>query len=85
MSARTIYAWRKHFGSFGVERREAATAAGAGNGPLKKMVPDRGLEIDVLEITRKEWQVQACAGSRWPTLKREACPAAAPAARVGSR
>ena len=36
VSAQTLYAWRKHFGTFGARRCEAAAAARAGERPAEK-------------------------------------------------
>src|SRR3990170_4355829 len=73
VSAQTIYAWRKHFGSLEPSDVKRLRQLEQENGRLKKMVADRDLEIDVLkEITRKKW-AHACAGSRSPTPKGAAC------------
>src|SRR5262252_4451453 len=54
VSAQTIYAWRKHYGSLEPADVKRLRTARAGNQRLKKMVADRDLELDVLkEITRK--------------------------------
>lgn len=56
VSAQTIYAWRKHFGSLEATDLKRLRQLEQENGRLKKMVADRELEIDVLkEITRKKW------------------------------
>jgi putative transposase len=56
ISAQTIYAWRKHFGSLEPADVRRLKQLEQENGQLKKMVADRDLEIDVLkEITRKKW------------------------------
>ena len=56
VSALTIYAWRKHFGSLEPPDVKRLRQLEQENGRLKKMVADRELEIDVLkEITRKKW------------------------------
>ena len=56
VSAQTIYAWRKHFGSLEPSDVKRLRQIEQENGRLKKMVADRDLEIDVLkEITRKKW------------------------------
>jgi putative transposase len=56
VSAQTIYAWRKHFGSLEPTDVKRLRQLEQENGRLKKMVADRDLEIDVLkEITRKKW------------------------------
>ncbi len=55
VSAQTIYAWRKHFGSLEPSDVKRLRQLEQENGRLK-MVADRDLEIDVLkEITRKKW------------------------------
>src|SRR6186997_2197667 len=54
VSAQTIYAWRKHFGTLEPTDVKRLRQLETENGRLKKMVADRDLEIDVLkEITRK--------------------------------
>jgi transposase-like protein len=56
VSAQTIYAWRKHFGTLEPADVKRLRQVEHENGRLKKMVADRDLEIDVLkEITRKKW------------------------------
>ena len=78
VSAQTIYAWRKHFGSLEPTDVKRLRQLEQENGRLKKMVADRDLDIDVLkEITRKKWSAHACAGSRSPTPRGAACRAAA--------
>jgi putative transposase len=55
VSAPTIYAWRKHFGTLEPVDVKRLRQLEQENGRLKKMVADRELEIDVLkEITRKK-------------------------------
>jgi putative transposase len=55
VSAQTIYAWRKHFGSLEPSDVKRLRQLEQENSRLKKMVADRDLEIDVLkEITRKK-------------------------------
>src|SRR5438445_11586356 len=77
VSAQTIYAWRKHFGSLEPTDVKRLRQLEQENGRLKKMVADRDLEIDVLkENTRKKWEAHACAGNRSPKPKGVACPAA---------
>jgi putative transposase len=52
VSAQTIYAWRKHFGSLEADVKRLRQLEQE-NQRLKKMVADRDLELDVLkEITR---------------------------------
>ena len=54
VTAQTIYAWRKHFGTLEPADVKRLRQLETENGRLKKMVADRDLEIDVLkEITRK--------------------------------
>jgi putative transposase len=54
VSAQTIYAWRKHFGSLEPADVKRLRQLEQENNRLKKMVADRELEIDVLkEITPK--------------------------------
>ena len=56
VSAQTIYAWRKHFGSLDAADVKRLRQVEQENARLKKMVADRDLELDVLkEITRKKW------------------------------
>ena len=56
VSAQTIYAWRKHFGSLEATDVKRPRQLEQENSRLKKMVAERDLEIDVLqEITRKKW------------------------------
>ncbi len=56
VSAQTLYAWRKHFGTLDPADIKRLRHLEGENGRLKKMVADRDLEIDVLkEITRKKW------------------------------
>jgi putative transposase len=56
VSAQTIYAWRKHYGTLEPADVKRLRQLESGNGRLKKMVADRDLEIDVLkEITGKKW------------------------------
>ena len=53
VSAQTIYAWRKHFGSLEPTDVKRLRQLEHENQRLKKMVADRDLELDVLkEITR---------------------------------
>ncbi len=55
VSAPTIYAWRKHFGTLDPADIKRLRHLEHENGRLKKIVADRDLEIDVLkEITRKK-------------------------------
>ena len=58
VSAQTLYAWRKHFGTLEPADVKRLRQLEQENGRLKKMVADRDLEIDVLkEITRKKWEL----------------------------
>ncbi len=86
VSAQTIYAWRKHFGTLEPADVKRLRWLEHENGRLKKMVADRDLELDVLkEITRKKWWAHACAGSKSPTPRGAACRAAARAPCCRSR
>jgi putative transposase len=86
VSAQTIYAWRKHFGSLEPIDVKRLRQLEHENQRLKKMVADRDLELDVLkEITRKNGAAPAGAGSRSPTLRGAACQAAARAPYSPSR
>src|SRR5216684_6717299 len=61
VSAQTIYAWRKHFGTLEPTDVKRLRQLEQENGRLKKMVADRDLEIDVLkEITRKKTDMSRC-------------------------
>ena len=77
VSAQTIYAWRKHFGSLDPTDVKRLRQLEQENGRLKKMVAERDLEIDVLkEITRKKGRrTPAPAAGR---LRRRARPVAPP-------
>jgi transposase-like protein len=56
VTAQTIYAWRKHFGTLEPADVKRLRQLEHENSRLKKMVTDRDLEIDVLkEITQKKW------------------------------
>ena len=56
VTAQTIYAWRKHFGTLEPADVKRLRQLEHENNRLKKMVADRDLEVDVLkEITRKKW------------------------------
>ncbi|HEY2906249.1 MAG TPA: IS3 family transposase [Vicinamibacterales bacterium] len=55
VSAQTIYAWRKHYGTLEPTDVKRLRQLETENGRLKKMVADRDLEIDVLkEINAKK-------------------------------
>jgi putative transposase len=54
VSAQTLYAWRKHFGSLEPADIKRLRHLEQENGRLKKMVADRDLEIGILkEVSRK--------------------------------
>mgnify|MGYP006287433133 CR=1 FL=1 len=56
VSAQTIYAWRKHFGSLEPADVRRLKHLEQENGRLKKLVADLTLDIDVLkEVSRKKW------------------------------
>ena len=56
VSAQTLYAWRKHFGSLEPVDVKRLRQLEQENGRPKKMVAARDLDIDVLtEITRTQW------------------------------
>jgi transposase-like protein len=56
VSAQTIYAWRKHFGSLEPADVTRLRQLEQENGRLKRLVADRDLELQVLkEISRKKW------------------------------
>ena len=56
VSAQTIYAWRKHFGSLEPADVRRLKQLEHENGRLKKLVADLTLDIDVLkEVSRKKW------------------------------
>ena len=64
VSAQTLYAWRKHFGTLEPADVKRLRQLEQENGRLKKMVADQDLEIDVLkEITRKK---STGMPRRWP-------------------
>ena len=50
VSAQTIYGWRKHFGTLDPADIKRLRQLEGENGRLKKMVADRELEIDVLDV-----------------------------------
>jgi transposase-like protein len=86
VSAQTIYAWRKHFGSLEAADAKRLRQLEQENQRLKKILADRDLELDVLkDNTLKKWSAPACAGSRSPTPKGAACRAAARAPCFPSR
>ena len=56
VSAQTIYAWRKHFGTLEPADIKRLRQLEQENDRLKRLVADRDLELQVLkEITRKKW------------------------------
>ena len=56
VSAQTIYAWRKHFGSLEPTDVKRLRHLEQENGRLKKLVADLTLDLDVLkEVSRKQW------------------------------
>ena len=56
VSAQTIYAWRKHFGTLEPADVKRLRQLEQENGRLKRLVAERDLDIEVLkEITRKKW------------------------------
>jgi putative transposase len=56
VSAQTIYAWRKHYGTLEPADVKRLRQLEQENTRLQKIVADRDLELDVLkEITRKKW------------------------------
>ena len=56
VSAQTIYAWRKHFGSLEPADVRRLKQLEQENGRLKKLVADLTLDIDVLkEVSPKKW------------------------------
>jgi transposase-like protein len=56
VSAQTIYAWRKHFGSLEPADVKRLRQLEQENSRLKKLVAERDLELEVMkEITRKKW------------------------------
>jgi putative transposase len=56
VSAQTIYAWRKHFGSLEPADVRRLKQLEHENGRLKKLVADLTLDIDILkEVSRKKW------------------------------
>ena len=56
VSAQTLYAWRKHFGTLEPVDVKRLRQLEQENGRLKKLVADLTLDIDVLkEVSRKKW------------------------------
>src|SRR4051812_29869142 len=80
VSAQTIYAWRKHFGSLEPTDVKRLRQLEQENGRLKKMVADRDLEIDVLKESREKngRRTRAPAAGR---VRRSARPVAPPRVR----
>ncbi len=56
ISAQTLYAWRKHFGTLEPVDVKRLRQLEQENGRLKKVVADLTLDLDVLkEVSRKKW------------------------------
>jgi len=56
VSAQTLYAWRKHFGTLEPADVKRLRQLEQENGRLKKLVADLTLDLDVLkEVSRKQW------------------------------
>src|SRR5690349_14248046 len=56
VSAQTIYAWRKHFGTLEPADVKRLRQLEHENGRLKKVVADLTLDLDILkEVSRKKW------------------------------
>lgn len=56
VSAQTLYAWRKHFGTLEPADVKRLRHLEQENGRLKKVVADLTLDIDVLkEVARQKW------------------------------
>ena len=56
VSEATRYAWRKKFGSMGIDEVRRLKALEAENARLRKLLVDRDLEIEVMkEISAKKW------------------------------
>ena len=56
VSAQTLYAWRKHFGTLEPADVKRLRQLEQENGRLKRLVAERDLDIEVLkEITKKKW------------------------------
>jgi len=56
VSAQTLYAWRKHFGTLEPADVKRLRQLEQENGRLKKLVADLTLDLDVLkEVSRKKW------------------------------
>ena len=56
VSAQTIDAWRKHFGSLEPSDVKRLRQLEHENGRLKKVVADLTLDLDILkEVSRKKW------------------------------
>ena len=86
VSAQTIYAWRKHFGTLEPADVKRLRQLEQENGRLKKMVADRDLEIDVLkEITAKKMVGARVRRQQVAYARGAACRAAARAPYSPSR
>ena len=56
VSEATLYAWRKKFGSMGIDEVRRLKALEAEDARLRKLLVDRDLEIEVMkEISAKKW------------------------------
>jgi putative transposase len=56
ISEQTIYTWRKRFGGFEASDVRRLRQLKAENAPLKKLVAERDLEIEVMkEVAAKNW------------------------------
>ena len=56
VSAQTIYAWRKHYGTLEPSDVKRLRQLEAENARLKKLVAERDLEIEVMkEVAAKKW------------------------------
>ena len=56
ISEQTIYTWRKRYGELEVADLRRLRELEAENARLKKMLPERDLEMDVMkEVAKKKW------------------------------
>jgi putative transposase len=62
-SERTIYTWRRRFGSFGANDVRRLRQLEAENARLKKLVVERDLEIEVMKTAPPK--IGRCAGGKW--------------------
>ena len=80
VSAQTIYAWRKHFGSLEPADVKRLRQLEHENGRLKKMVADRDLELEVLKEIRpvlfssNQWSEEKPAGQLAARSKNRKAP-----------